>query len=347
MDELTLLRNTRDDTPHPTSEALAAGRAALLGKANGYPAVAETPRPRRTTLSRLPLGLAAGAVTMTVILIVGGLGMNVQSAHASNLLRAAAAETAGHIDLAPGPGEYLRVYTHASWMACNSNGWDEQEEREVHICAPNEQIIDVYMPTDRSAEWVLYRDWGENGHGVLTGERIEIARAVNGDFYPHSGPVKECTEDGVCKWIPIEETSWLGVELAEIPLDGSAAYEWIDSQYIGGSASRAEDNFDRITSILRTGLIPAAQRSALLDALARVPGVTVTQGVANLDGVVGDAIGRSEPLRFGERREIIIDPSTGLVIGERTLNGTTFFGWGTTEVVSLTAIESSIVDVAP
>jgi RNA polymerase sigma-70 factor (ECF subfamily) len=139
----------------------------------------------------------------------------------------------------------------------------------------------------------------------------------------------------------------MGVDLADIPLDGAAAYSWIDSQYIGGSASRDEDNFERIRSILRTGLVPAPQRSALLDALARIPGVSATENVANLDGVVGVAIGRSELMRFGERWEIIIEPSTGLVIGERSLKGTAFFGWGPSELISLTAIESSIVDVVP
>lgn len=318
MDELTPLRSTRDTTREPSPTIRAAGRAALLDRADAESAALTTTahRSKRRVLPRLTWAAAGVAAGMTAVLVVGNVSLSAQSAYASDVLRSAAAETIQYADLVPGSGEYLRSQTHARWGICDDTG-----------CEPNDQILDVYMPADPEAEWVLYRDWG-NLQGVLTGESIETTRAVDGRFY---GP----------------ESSWVNVDYADIPLDGAAAYDWIDAQYNGGSASRDEDNFGRITDILRSGLVPAPQRAALLDALSYIPGVAATDNVANLDGVTGVAIGRNEILRAGERQEIIIDPNTGLVIGERMMSGATFFGWGPDGEISLTAIETTVVSAAP
>ena len=318
MDELTLLRSTRDDSREPSPIALTAGRAALLARIADDDATHATAhhRNKRRWVPRLTWAAAGVAAAMTGVLVVGNVTLSSQSAYASDVLRTAATQTIQYADLVAGSDQYLRSRTHARWGVCNETG-----------CEPNDQILDVYMPADPEAEWVLYRDWG-NMVGVLTGESVETTRAVNGRFY---GP----------------ESSWVNVDYAVIPLDGAAAYEWIDAQYNGGSASRNEDNFVRVMDILRSGLVPAPQRAALLEALARIPGVTATDNVANLDGVTGVAIGRNELLRAGERQEVIIDPDTGLIIGERAMSGVSLFGWGVNQEMSLTAIETSVVDKAP
>lgn len=331
MDELTLLRNTRDDSREPSPSALAAGRGALLGRiaddgvatATARPGKTAHPRKKGRWMPRLTWAAAGVAAVTTGVLVMGTVTLSAQSAHASDVLRTAATQTIHYANLVAGSDQYLRSRTHARWGICDETG-----------CEPNDQILDVYMPADPEAEWVLYRDWGralvplEGKEPGVTGESIETTRAVDGHFYD---PVY----------------SWVNVDYADIPLDGTAAYEWVDARYNGGSASRDEDNFVRIADILRSGLVPAPQRAALLDALSRIPGVTATDDVANLDGVTGVAIGRNEILRAGERREVIIDPDTGLVIGERAMSGATVFGWGPNQEMSLTAIETTVVDVAP
>ena len=315
MDELTLLRSTRDRQREPSTESLTAGRAALLTRIaadEGTTAdAAASPRhPWRTGLTWSTAGTAAAIVA---VLVVGQVSMAASSAHASDLLRSAASEAANHAVLTPGSGEYLR-----SVCGPASDGGPD-------ICELNDQTLDVYMPADPASEWVLVRDWGTQT-GV-TGDAIETIRALDGTFYG--------------------QDRWIAVNYADIPTDGAEAYAWIDAQDLGGAASRDEGNFIRVADILRSGLVPAAQRAALLDALSRIPGVSATEGVANLDGAIGVAIGRNEPFRGGERREIIIDPDTGLVIGERALAGANFFGWELGEQTSLTAVETTIVEVAP
>lgn len=267
----------------------------------------------RGWVPRLSWATAGVAAALAATVVVGNISLDVSSAHASDLLQAAAAEAGEYADLVPGSGQYLYSHTHARWPICSNAG-----------CEPDDRIVDVYMPADPDAEWVLFRDWGK-GSGD-TGNSVETLRAVDGRFY---------------------DEPWGQVDYDEIPTDAAAAYQWVDEQYTGGSASRDEDNFVRIAGILRTGLVPAAPRAALLGALSRIPGVSATEGVANLDGVTGVAIGRDEAIRFGERQEIIIDPATGLVIGERTLAGVNLFGWNFGAANSLTAVETTVVSEAP
>ncbi len=114
-----------------------------------------------------------------------------------------------------------------------------------------------------------------------------------------------------------------------------------------GSASRAEDNFVRLTDALKTGFVPAKQRATFFCALTRVSGVSVTEQVTTADGRVGVAIGRTEALRLGERSEIIIDPKTGQVICSRTIATAAVLGYGKNEVTGQSVFEYAVAADAP
>ena len=270
------------------------------------------PRPTRRVL------LTAVAVTVGA-LAVGQIGITAQSAHAAGVLRAVADQSMSFVDPVPGPGQYLLVHTRANWLV---SGVDQAGNMKNSM---NVQTIDVYRPGNPDEDWVLERDWGD-AHPVPMD--IEVVRAKDGYFY--GGP-----------W-----TLMTDAELDALPRDGQALYDHFDSRYQGGSASRDENNFVRITDILRMGLIPADLRAGLYEALALIPGVTASEQ-ANFDGKAGLAIGRTEPLRAGQRAEMIIDSDTGQVIGERTIMTYAAFGFGSNEVVGHTAIDYRIVDSAP
>jgi hypothetical protein len=57
-------------------------------------------------------------------------------------------------------------------------------------------------------------------------------------------------------------------------------------------------------------------RAALFRAATKIPGVDVVEGRADLDGRKGVAVGRYEP-ENGTRQEVIFDPDSSEVIGER------------------------------
>jgi hypothetical protein len=263
----------------------------------------------RAPRTRLVFAVVAGAAVVT--LIAGNVHLSAQSAQAATVLRDAAGLSIQYSEITPGPGEYLLSRTHADWGVVDSDGGFRM----------NEQTLDVYVPYDANQEWVLVRDWGDT---TPTGDGAIFAQ--NGEFYGDR---------------------WIQEDLNALPTNAEALLEYFDSQYLGGSSSRDEDNFVRMTGVLRSGLVPAELRAGFYGALALIPGVTSTADVANLDGVTGVAIGRTEPLRLGLRQEIIIDPSTGLVIGERQVATVAVLGFGVNSIYSQTAIETTVVSSAP
>jgi hypothetical protein len=309
MNEFSTLRTLREEVPTPTTEELEPAFARLETAMNRHGRRAHVPR------SRWVLATAAGAVLLSAV--AGNVTLTARSAAAASVLHAAA-DGVQLADPALAPGQYLLSHTHANWIVSGTDSNGNEISRH------NKQIIDVYVPADPSAEWVLYRDWGNLP--ANSGDNTETMTAPDGAFYGDP---------------------WLPQNVDAIPTGGAAALAYFDAQYSGGSASRDEDNFVRIVGLLRTGLVPAAVRATLFDALALIPGVTSTVNVKNLDGTPGVAIGRTELLRAGIRQEIIIDPDSGLIIGERTVSTFALFGFGLNEVVSLTAIDTSVVDVAP
>ncbi len=78
----------------------------------------------------------------------------------------------------------------------------------------------------------------------------------------------------------------------------------------------------------------------------RVPGVTITEGQANLNGQTGVAIGHTDNSGFGSK-EIIIDPRTGQLIGEREVLSQACQVIPAGTAVAWTAIETSVSDTAP
>jgi len=99
--------------------------------------------------------------------------------------------------------------------------------------------------------------------------------------------------------------------------------------------------------VLSSGLVPADLRAALYTVAAtRIPGITVTDRTANLDGRAGVAVGRvqSGPAQSGSdvRQDIIFDSVGGQYIGERqvTIGANVQF-----DVPPGTAIESTAVAV--
>lgn len=271
-------------------------------------------QPHRTR--RVVLTIAAASLG---VIVLGQTNLSIQSAYAASVLRSAAETTMTFSDPTPWPGEYLRVHTHANWLVGRSDTAGNE------VFAMNAQTIDVYVPGDPSRDWVLERDWG--AIAPRPGQKDTI-HAPDGEFYG-------------MPWTLINEQ-----EIRDLPRDGKALIDHFNAQYQGGSASRDEDNFGRIADLLRTGLIPADLRAGLYEAMALIPGVNASEQT-NFDGKPGIAIGRSEPLRAGQRAEIIIDPANGRVIGERQVMTYAAFGFGANNLMGHTAIDYAIVGSVP
>jgi RNA polymerase sigma-70 factor (ECF subfamily) len=307
MNQLTLLRRVHENE-RPTDEALTAGRAALMTAIQGDSPAATPSRPVRRARRRIRMAgltaLGAGVLTATLVLtnVVGFAGWRGSAAPAAaGVLEQAARAAISTSDPIVGTGQYLEV---SSTMISTAFG-----ETEDHVQGDYQYRASsaLYIPADESDNWVrvsqpgtLEATFGPISRAVaaktFTTKRTkpEIVRAPNGEFY---GSRNIFDSDG-----------W--------PRDPYRLLNRIYLLTLGTGPSADGEALVFIADALRQGTVPADLRAAMFEAAAMIPGVTITEDEATLDGHTGVAIGRYEE-GWNARQEIIIDPDTGLLIGER------------------------------
>ena len=326
----------------PTPEQVAAIRNAVMKRMTSQdspaPRISKSHRARGRRFGLVTVGLGAmvtALIVTGVILPSGNTGG--ATAQAAEFLDTAAITTIETSDPEIGPGQYLRISTNRA-----SGTTDGSRETPMYLYLTTDVL---YIPEDRSTVWVWERrtlpvtvSFGDAGKAAAERSNTSsgwkdpdlegVLRAEAGAFYGGSARTE--------------------LSFDKLPRDPEALRDEFYKTYIGGSSSIDEDVWVRITDLLRTGEVPADLRAALYRTIALVPGVSITEDEATLDGRTGVALGRTEPARGSqEREEIIIDPTTGLLIGERRVTlvkqedipaGTTV-GWSTVHI--------SVVDVAP
>jgi RNA polymerase sigma-70 factor (ECF subfamily) len=103
--------------------------------------------------------------------------------------------------------------------------------------------------------------------------------------------------------------------MAGLPRDPAELLRRIYHDSAGHGRGRDDEAFVYIRDVLRPGVVPADLRAALFGAAALIPGVRLVSDSVNLDGRHGVAVALSD---HGDSRvELIFDPASGDVIGER------------------------------
>ncbi|HEX4442278.1 MAG TPA: CU044_5270 family protein [Galbitalea sp.] len=344
MDELTLLRKVRDDVEEPTSDALDAGSNALQQWMVSHPSARKTRthRARRvagwTVLGTVAaIGIVVALVATNILGLAGWRGG--ASAAAADTLGDAALAAVNNSDPTVGPGQYLRVATDA----VDSVTTDGSRPGSF-VGYLTEETSQVYVPANLRDNWVWfqeaakpYKTFGaesaaaaaKNYRNILSGPEhgVEKLRAPGGRFYSAPPTVSPAA-------------------LATLPRD---PYQLLNYIYrVNGTSGSSPDQeaLVYIADTLRSGLVPAGLRAAMYRAAAMIPGVSVIASEATLDGRTGVAIGRTEPSDH-LRQEIIIDPSTGLLIGERMVTLVAQSGLPAGTALEWTAVTTSVVDSAP
>ena len=306
------------------------------GTTTRYPAPTElsSRRPRRMRI--LLTSVAAAAVVTALIAgdVIGLAGWRGgATAQAAEVLNSAAQMTIKTTDPVVGPGQYLRIKSTNVWGTYTTER-DGSQYRWLDT-----EKSDMYIPADRSAEWVWQRSgrvpttyFDAKSKDYVLKQNIqpypELLRARNGAFYGSSG------------WGDAKD-------LSKLPRDPHRLLNSIYKQTLGRGQSVDGAALGYIADLLRTGVVPAELRAALYKAAAMIPGVTVTEGQANLDGRTGVAIGRFEEGPAKTREELIIDPVTGLLIGERSVLSQDQEGIPAGTATTWTAIETSVSNTAP
>lgn len=320
MNEIRALAELRPPAPEGDpveAAALTRARDRLLDRAlaQSPPAAAApaTVRRGRRTRRRLVAAtavvvLAAGGL-LAVDLLTAGDRPGGASAEAASLLRQAADRTITVSDPVVGPDEYLHVTTVAVYTTGVAGG----EEMLVWLDTYTEEL---FRPGDPAREWVLRRS------------PREPYRPVDAEIAARSGLPPLAVDDGFTE--RARDGAFFGTPrpgdwqaptaefLAGLPRDPQQLRDRIYRDSAGTGPSPDGEALVYIGDVLRSGIVPADLRAALFRVAATIPGVEVTDRAANLDGRVGVAVGRYEPAG-GTREEIIFDPDTGLVIGERSV----------------------------
>lgn len=326
----------------PTMTAARADLMAATGTSTrDAPAAPPTPRRHWT---RWAAAAAAVVVLMAGFLVVQTIpfGDNPPAASAAAAALNSAADRIHASDPALKPGQYRYVGTHAWWMSSTVLG-----NKSFSYLAEN--LFETWVPADQSQEWLLSRretgarKWVRGSEaeaeaagipitdntGGLNGER----RARCGDFYVADEGKQPCTVPGT--WAkPTPEF------LAGLPRDPQRLYDRLRKDAPQNSRGDAE-LLVYVADALRSGLIPADLRAAMYRALGKLPGLEITDKLANLDGRSGIAYGMNDGTT---RQEIIVDPDTGAFIGERETLARDTDGMAAGTVMSYSSVTSAVVD---
>jgi hypothetical protein len=291
---------------------------------------------RRTVLISVAAGVLAGALVASDVANFGGITVPA-TAQAAELLNRAADATIATPDPAAGPGQYLKLdITQATALSGDSDG--------ETIAWISHAVTELYVPYDRSGEWIMNVGPLEPREyiGSATKEKVR-------DYYASIG-LPEATEPGQAlrsaggTFLVAANTPSFGnlspTEEATIPREPAALVEWIRAKIHGSDNSV----WSFIAGQLATGVVPAKWRAALYQAAAIVPGATVIDQQATLDGRLGTAVGRTED---GVRTDVIIDAQSGQFIGMRAVNMTGYGLIPTGTTTAWTAVRTSISNSAP
>ena len=357
MDELHLLRATRNTTGTVPPAVLAACREKLMQKAaDEVRESAPVLHPRRPW-RRTVLAVSAAAALIAALVAVDVVGSDERpgaTAEAAEVLNGAAAATITSSDPVLAPGQYLlidtkAVYSYGKYTEAGEFAWLVSQDSQL------------YVPADRSGEWVWNQEPSEPvqffdeasrreaermaaeekipgrvvAGAVPPEERNQPMRAAGGRFY-------DDTPRLTLNARPMEEV------IATAPRDPEKLLEVVyDYQRNKGRGDTPyEEAFGTISDTLSTGVIPADLRAALYQAAALIPGVTVTDREATLDGRTGISLGM-KTAGYNARQELIIDPATGQVIGEREVLLEDSGGIPAGTATTWTAVTTSVVDSAP
>ncbi|WP_406046651.1 CU044_5270 family protein [Kribbella sp. NBC_00889] len=322
MNEIDLLKRVRDDVPPPDPIALARARQRLL-----------TPSPVRRSVGRRRV-LVAGAVAATLavgflvndVVIKDGATKPGAVADANTFLANAAELTSANPDAPIPPGQYRQVTqrSQGTWRFGPQNSyvgtrldvsdwWISADQKAPYTAISVLNATKEFSPAAAKQLWSKIDPLNMKPETIKSPYACGVLPRGGGILLQKKGSKNICTG------------SWLMPSpefLARLPRDTDellAALRKGDDLPRGFPArtpQRAdEEAFNRVATVLASGIAPADLRAALYQAARKIPGIQLQADAVNLDGKAGRAIGRVQFL--GVRQELIIEPRTGQFLGLR------------------------------
>jgi hypothetical protein len=292
MSELELVRDLYPDrTVDPSARARV--RAAVVSETFERPG-RRLPRRRLVPL----LGLACAAAVAGLVLVFTGTNATVDAA-AARLLHQAATTARRQRGLgALGPGRYL--YTKSSDEYLDTYALRSDGSITYSVMVP--YVREIWLQRDGTG-WLHQvagdprflsdrdrRTWIDAGRPELgSGSMDTILRNSDGPTPPMAS--------------------------LDLPSDPDALYAKVqhDAAHFGNRAHA--EMFVMIGDALRENYTTPAQRAALFEAAARIPGITLAEGTRDGAGRLADAVAIDDPVNR-ERLALLFDPQSRALLGE-------------------------------
>jgi hypothetical protein len=259
-----------------------------------------TPTARRVAPLRLAIGglattgVAIGAAMALIVIPSGKVGGNApleRAKNASDVLSLASTAAARQPELKPRPDQYL--YFESESLQTDAGQPKVANRRKV------------WLPVDGRRAGLLLNEGDE-----AAGE----PRTWLCDDAPKNGAATE----GLPKLDLENPPSGCRTKAAfrqDLPTSGAAMRTWLYRHSLGGNPPDVQA-YTTVFDTLRESYSPPAALSAMFAAAAKLPGVTVTGNAKDIAGRRGIAVGQTW---HGIRRELIFDPKTYQMLGERAV----------------------------
>ena len=345
MDEIQLIKELRANLPGVRAEGREAARAALLEKIEHVEGSSHRRRAPKWSIHRP--GLLAAAISALVlaiavpVLLFGGGETGVQPA-AAKVLREVADVAAAQPPQAPGPGQYLFTRSKLGYLEYSLREGPRvaaRIRREFKHVLHTDRAITVphwwyFVPEERET-WV--RPDGSGWSRSISG-RARFLSARQRAAWVRAGSPRLPRAGRVSiqrfRRFPRHTLSLSFIpfsRLARLPTEPQRLRRWIEAHEGRGESlstagttssglppvnSRDAKTFAAIGSLLQQTTAPPALRAALYEVASELPGVQLLGTATDPAGRKGIGVAYDNP-QHGERLELIFDPKTSALLGER------------------------------
>lgn len=260
------------------------------------PAITRRVHTRRRLVLAVPLVVAVAAALSV------GLGVGNEQPAAARQLEHAAKLVAG--DPAPviGPGRYWYVKGSGAFV-------NEVMGGDGTFSALQTSSHEIWIASDASGR-IVRKDGAPQFFSDA--ERVRWEAAGKPGFGADGG-IDEQEAAGSLSW------GWESLAVhsaAEIPTDPAALARLVEARADQNKNQRASEELTLIFDVLRFAPLSGAQTAAFYEVLAGLPGIELTGSVK--DGIGRTGTGFAVERGGSMREEIILDPKTGRLLGNRT-----------------------------
>jgi hypothetical protein len=297
MSELDLVRTIAPNVSSPSAHAYVSARAALFARMD-----AEVGAPRRRWVRALaPAAVATGVIALATVVGLPALrGEETASAAGVALRQAAAVANEQPPPRLLQPGQFAYTKSVDAYLSTieETNGASAYSVLVPHV-------REIWLGPDGTG-WLRET----NGEPTFLSARDRERWIAAGRPSVGGDPTDLLLENDHAPGTPMVPLT--------LPSDPDALYQHLERKAAGHGSGLHEEMFTLVGDALRETSATPAQRAALYEVAARIPGVELVGPVSDRAGRAGIAVAmRDEANRI--RHTLIFDPETSALLGEEEI----------------------------